>query len=174
MEKLSEVCQLYIRVIVSCVFVVNYWLLFTMKLLLLSVLWSTIGLLFCTLQSVHRLTRPDIPTQVCVRIITMKTGLKDNNFQVLKVKVDLLAHLAKSSNFSRQSASFCLPDLADKIGDAKNGAAVQEALSCIAEAISLDFVSQDVLRIVFEAKNPKNQAEALTWLAGAIKEFGMK
>ena len=63
---------------------------------------------------------------------------------MLKLKVDLIAYLAKSANFSRQSASFCLTDLAEKIGDAKNGSSVQEALSCMAEAISLDFVCQEV------------------------------
>ena len=31
-----------------------------------------------------------------------------------------------------------------------------------------------VIVAAFEQKNPKNQAEALNWLAGAIKEFGFK
>ena len=34
-------------------------------------------------------------------------------------------------------------------------------------------LSQAMAR-AFEAKNPKNQQEALVWLAGAVKDFGMK
>ena len=49
-----------------------------------------------------------------------------------------------NSNFTKRSATFCLPDLMDKIGDAKNGAAVQEALSNISEVTSLDFVALQV------------------------------
>jgi hypothetical protein len=65
-------------------------------------------------------------------------------FQVLKLKVDLVSHLALNSVFSKRSAEYCLADLVDKIGDAKNGSAVQEALSCIAEATTLDFVAVQV------------------------------
>jgi hypothetical protein len=68
----------------------------------------------------------------------------DCMFQVLKLKVDLIGHLALNSAFSKRSAEYCLTDLVDKIGDAKNGSAVQEALSCIAEATSLDFVALQV------------------------------
>lgn len=42
------------------------------------------------------------------------------------------------------SAGFVLADLVDKIGDVKNGAAVREALSCIAEACSMEFVGKEV------------------------------
>ena len=62
----------------------------------------------------------------------------------MKLRVELIAHLATNSNFSKRSAEFCLTDLVDKLGDAKNGAAVKEALSCIAEACKLEFVSQEV------------------------------
>jgi len=65
-------------------------------------------------------------------------------FQVLKLKVDLVGYLALNSVFSKRSAEYCLADLVDKIGDAKNGSGIQETLSCIAEATSLDFVALQV------------------------------
>jgi cytoskeleton-associated protein 5 len=34
--------------------------------------------------------------------------------------------------------------------------------------------SCQVTNFAFEQKNPKNQAEALNWLAGAIRDFGLK
>lgn len=33
-------------------------------------------------------------------------------------------------------------------------------------------VSRQVVSLAFAQKNPKNQAETLTWLANAMKEFG--
>lgn len=33
-------------------------------------------------------------------------------------------------------------------------------------------VSGQVVSLAFAQKNPKNQAETLTWLANAMKEFG--
>lgn len=118
--------------------------------------------------------KDEIPCQVCIRTITKKPGLKETNFQVMKLKVELVSHLAQNSNFSKRSASFCLTELVDKVGDVKNGAAVQEALSCISEACGLEYASQQVVQTAFEQKNPKNQAEALNWLANAVKEFGFK
>ena len=92
----------------------------------------------------------------------------------MKLKVELISHLAQNSIFTKQSAEFCLTDLVDKAGDVKNGSSVKECLSCIAEATSIEHVSQEVVRKAFEQKNPKNQSEILNWLAGAIKEFGFK
>ena len=119
-------------------------------------------------------SKAEIPCQAVVRTVAKKPGLKDTNFQVLKLKMELVAHLALNSSFSKQSASFCLQDIVEKVGDVKNGAAAKEAISCIAEATAFESVSQEVVVMAFEQKNPKTQAEALNWLAGAIKEFGFK
>ncbi|XP_052800946.1 cytoskeleton-associated protein 5-A-like isoform X2 [Mya arenaria] len=124
--------------------------------------------------NLRRMTRDMIPCQVCIRTIIKKPGIKDNNFQVLKLKVELVAYLAKNADFTRVSADYCLPDLVEKVGDVKNGAGVQEALSCIAEACGLDYVAGTVMKLAFGQKNPKNQSEALNWLTKAITEFGLK
>lgn len=126
------------------------------------------------LEVVKGLSREEIPAQAFVRTISKKPGLKETNFQVLKLKVDLISHLALSSSFSKRSAEYCLNDLMEKISDAKNGSNVQDALSNIAEATSLDFIALQVIQFAFEQKNPKNQSESLVWLATAIKQFGFK
>lgn len=82
--------------------------------------------------------------------------------QVLKLKVDLLATLGQKGTFTRTSASFCLNELVDKVGDIKNGAAVQEALSCIAEAISLNYIGTEVCHIL---------ANALTLLIACLLKY---
>lgn len=63
---------------------------------------------------------------------------------MLKLKLELLSHLAQNAKFSCQSADFVLADLIDKVGDVKNGAVAQETLSCISEACTLEFVSEQV------------------------------
>eukprot|EP00105_Crassostrea_gigas_P004699 XP_011417995.1 PREDICTED: cytoskeleton-associated protein 5-like [Crassostrea gigas] len=119
-------------------------------------------------------SKEELKTQVVVRTLAKKPGIKDNNFQVLKLKIDLLAYLGKNTVFTKVSAGFVLSDLVDKVGDVKNGSGVQEALSCIAESCSLEFVGKEVITMAFEQKNPKNQSEAINWLTNAIKEFGLK
>ncbi|XP_062581374.1 cytoskeleton-associated protein 5-A-like [Saccostrea cucullata] len=119
-------------------------------------------------------SKEELKTQVVVRTVAKKPGLKDNNFQVLKCKMDLLAHLGKNTVFTKVSAGYVLSDLVDKIADVKNGSAVQEALSCISEACTLEFVGKEVITMAFEQKNPKVQSESLNWLSTAIKEFGLK
>uniref|UniRef100_T1JI26 TOG domain-containing protein n=1 Tax=Strigamia maritima TaxID=126957 RepID=T1JI26_STRMM len=118
--------------------------------------------------------KKSLPVQVLIRTIAKKPGFKDNNFQVLKIKMDAVVYLASSAPFSRCAARFCILDIADKLGDSKNGASAGEALSVVAEATKLEFVGSQVLEMAFGQKNPKTQAETMIWLAGAIKEFGMQ
>jgi cytoskeleton-associated protein 5 len=104
--------------------------------------------------------------------VCKKPGLKDGNFQVLKVKLDAVKHIAESGRFTRTSANVCLQDVAEKLGDAKTGAAALDALTAIAEAVKLDFVANEVLAFAFTQKSPKVQQEAMAWLATALKDFG--
>lgn len=64
--------------------------------------------------------------------------------QVLKLKLELVAHLTRNSKFSKRSAEYCLPDIVDKLGDAKNGGIAKECLTGMAEALGLDFISLEV------------------------------
>ncbi|XP_041367175.1 cytoskeleton-associated protein 5-like isoform X2 [Gigantopelta aegis] len=123
---------------------------------------------------VKNMSREEILAQVFVRTISKKPGLKDNNFQVLKLKIEFISYLAKNSLFSKRSAEFCLPDLVEKVGDTKNGSVAQEALGYISEATGFDYVGKEVLCLAFENKNPKIQSESLNWLSQSIKEFGFK
>ena len=62
----------------------------------------------------------------------------------MKVRVDLVCYLAQNAQFTNTTAEFIIGDLVDKVGDVKNGSGCQEALSCIAEATSLEYVSSQV------------------------------
>ncbi|XP_049764940.1 protein mini spindles [Schistocerca cancellata] len=114
----------------------------------------------------------DRPTQALVRALSKKPGLKDTNFQVLKAKLEVLKLLAETGEMSSVSVECCVSDVAEKLGDPKNGTLAAETLTALAEATKLDPVATAVLDFAFSQKSPKVQIEALNWLAEAIKEFG--
>lgn len=60
------------------------------------------------LQAVGCMDKAELPAQVLVRAVCKKPGLKDGNFQVLKVKLDVVKIIAESPKFSRTSANVCL------------------------------------------------------------------
>lgn len=62
----------------------------------------------------------------------------------MKLRIELITLLAKNAKFTKVSAECVLSDLVDKIGDVKQGKSVQECLSCIAEATSLEFICKEV------------------------------
>ncbi|KAG5893374.1 hypothetical protein JTB14_000138 [Gonioctena quinquepunctata] len=113
-----------------------------------------------------------VPTQALVRFISKRPGLKDTNFQVLKAKLDIIKYLAENCKFTTTTSNCCVTEISEKFSDAKNGTAVAETLTAIAEATSLGQVSDMVLDFAFGQRSPKIQQEALVWLNGAITEFG--
>ena len=63
---------------------------------------------------------------------------------MLKLKLELVAHLTRNSKFSKRSAEFCLSEIVDKLGDAKNGSAAKDSLTGMSEALGLEYVSAEV------------------------------
>lgn len=125
--------------------------------------------------ALKRMVPEDTPVQVIVRTLAKKPGFKDSHFQVLKQRLELVTQLAETGfKFSQRTASYCLVDIADKIGDVKTSQQAKDALSKIADQCTLPYVCTQVLNSIFEAKNPKNQENALLWLCQAIKEFGFQ
>ncbi|XP_072448782.1 cytoskeleton-associated protein 5 isoform X3 [Chiloscyllium punctatum] len=116
--------------------------------------------------------KKELPCQALVRMLAKKPGWKETNFQVMQMKLHIVALIAQKGNFSRTSAEVVLDGLVDKAGDVKCGIKAKEALTAIAEACSLPWTAEQVVAMAFAQKNPKNQAEILNWLATAIKEFG--
>ncbi|XP_013885628.1 cytoskeleton-associated protein 5 isoform X2 [Austrofundulus limnaeus] len=113
-----------------------------------------------------------MPCQALVRMLAKKPGWKETNFQVMQMKLHVVALVARRGQFSKTSASVVLDGLVDKIGDVKCGGNAKEALTAIVEACSLPWTAEQVVSTAFTQKNPKNQAETLNWLANAMKEFG--
>ncbi|XP_050293470.1 protein mini spindles isoform X2 [Anthonomus grandis grandis] len=114
-----------------------------------------------------------IPCQAVVKTLMKKPGLKDTNFQVLKVKLEIVKYLAQTGVFSITTVDCCIKDISEKMGDVKNGTTVAETLTAMAEATSLGHVSAAVLDTAFNQKSPKVQQDSLLWLSGALKEFGI-
>uniref|UniRef100_A0A4X2KWP8 Cytoskeleton-associated protein 5 n=1 Tax=Vombatus ursinus TaxID=29139 RepID=A0A4X2KWP8_VOMUR len=123
-------------------------------------------------KAVELMDRTEMPCQALVRMLAKKPGWKETNFQVMQMKLHIVALVAQKGNFSKTSAQVVLDGLVDKIGDVKCGNNAKEALTAIAEACLLPWTAEQVMSMAFSQKNPKNQSETLNWLSNAIKEFG--
>ncbi|XP_063763714.1 cytoskeleton-associated protein 5 isoform X2 [Eleginops maclovinus] len=123
-------------------------------------------------KAVETMDKADMPCQALVRMLAKKPGWKETNFQVMQMKLHIVALIAQRGQFSKTSASVVLDGLVDKVGDVKCGGNAKEGLTAIGVACSLPWTAEQVVSMVFAQKNPKNQAETLNWLANAMKEFG--
>ncbi|KFM68160.1 Cytoskeleton-associated protein 5, partial [Stegodyphus mimosarum] len=123
---------------------------------------------------VSAMQKGNIPAQVLIKLLARKPGFKENNFQILKLRFEILTYIAENAQISHTAIESCLSDIVDKIGDAKNGAYAGSALTALAGATSLEYISLEVLNLAFNQRNPKNQSEALLWMSNAIKLFGLK
>lgn len=113
-------------------------------------------------------------SQILVRTLCKKPGLKETNFQVLKLKLDALAAITDKLGMTTTTAESFLTEIVALLADSKNSAGANQVLTSVAEAIQLEYVVSKVITIAFEQKSPKVQSEALNWVGGAIKEFGMQ
>ncbi|XP_008103083.1 cytoskeleton-associated protein 5 isoform X2 [Anolis carolinensis] len=123
-------------------------------------------------KAVELMDRTEMPCQALVRMLAKKPGWKETNFQVMQIKLRIVALVAQKGTFSKTSALIVLDGLVDKIGDVKCGNNAKEALTAIAEACQLPWTAEQVMSMAFSQKNPKNQSETLNWLSNAIREFG--
>ena len=67
----------------------------------------------------------------------------------MKAKCKLVAKLAKTPQFGKRSAEFVLSAMVDKCGDLKIKAEAVEALTEMAEKLSLDFIGNQVCHSYF-------------------------
>ncbi|XP_046889619.1 cytoskeleton-associated protein 5 isoform X2 [Hypomesus transpacificus] len=123
-------------------------------------------------RAVEQMDSAEMPCQALVKMLAKKPGWKETNFQVMQMKLHIVGLVAQRGSFSKTSASVVLDGLVDKVGDVKCGGKAKEGLTAIGEACSLPWTAEQVVSMAFAQKNPKNQAEALNWLANAMKEFG--
>ncbi|OON18339.1 HEAT repeat protein, partial [Opisthorchis viverrini] len=117
----------------------------------------------------------DLPTQVVCRTVMRKPGLKDTNIVVLRSRVELLQSvLDAAKSVSSNLSELLIPELLDKIGDAKLCELIKAVLTTLAERCDFPFVGSQILKSVNQLKNPRSQADTVNWLSQAIREFGMK
>lgn len=125
------------------------------------------------LQMIPNLDDESGTAQVLIRVLNKKPGFKDNNFQVLNLRLKSVKLICEKFKVTSTAMSYCLTDIAAFLGDAKNGSLAGEVLTSLAEATRLDHVSSEVLNYAFSVqKSPKVQQESLIWLSKAILDFG--
>lgn len=113
-------------------------------------------------------------TQIFVRVLGKKPGLKDTNFQVLKLRLDAIKIIADCFGMTVTSGDFVVNDITEKLADPKISTSATAALSSIAEAIRLEYVVSKVMNFAFEQKSPKVQQESILWVNQAIRDFGFQ
>ncbi|XP_037896090.1 protein mini spindles isoform X4 [Glossina fuscipes] len=114
-------------------------------------------------------------SQILVRTISgRKPGLKEMNFQVLKIKLDIIRTVVETYPTTSTTVDVVINEITEKLADIKNGGSAAEVLTAFAEATKLDYVVGRVLSFAFEQKSPKVQSEALNWVNKSILEFGFQ
>ncbi|TPP64440.1 hypothetical protein FGIG_11102 [Fasciola gigantica] len=89
------------------------------------------------------------PLQVLCRIVLRKPGLKDTNFQVLRVRVEHLQYaLVSSKSASATLAELLVPELLEKIGDGKVGDVIRSTLTTLAERSTFELVNAVYSKLV--------------------------
>lgn len=113
-------------------------------------------------------------TQVLIRVLAKKPGLRDTNFQVLKLRLDAVTQIVSSFGMTVTTADYIINEITEKLSDPKNSTSASAALTAIADAIKLEYVVSKVMTFAFEQKSPKVQQESLLWVSQAIKDFGFQ
>jgi len=137
-----------------------------------------------------------VSSQVLIKLLNKKPGIKDNNVQIQKLRLECLKKVIEKFPITRYlyylfvlfsisvfiflllniystGMNCCIQDVSSLLGDNKNGNLASQVLTSFAESTRLDLVSNAVLEYAFTVqKNPKVQIDALNWLSGAILEFG--
>jgi len=113
-----------------------------------------------------------VPGLIAIKLLCKKPGLKDNNFQVLGLKMTALRSIAVKSPVSQQMWDAVTPEIVGILADKKNADNAKEALYCLAEGSSFNFVFGAVLDMAFTQKSPIVKAEAMNWSSEGIKLFG--
>jgi len=137
-----------------------------------------------------------VSSQVLIKLLNKKPGIKDNNVQIQKLRLECLKKVIEKFPITRYlyylfyflplffiffsllniystGMNSCIQDVSSLLGDNKNGNLASQVLTTFAESTRLDLVCNAVLDYAFTVqKNPKVQIDALNWLSGAILEFG--
>ncbi|KAF9053641.1 ARM repeat-containing protein, partial [Hymenopellis radicata] len=115
----------------------------------------------------------ELDAEVLVRALAKK-GWSEKNFQVSAKIYAICGTLAeRCPTFGRSCAALCVPHMSEKLGDMKLKKPAGDALIACAEKTSLQFVLNQAYDPLSKQKAPKVLADAITWITGALTDFGI-
>eukprot|EP00899_Mesostigma_viride_P007986 jgi/Mesvir1/17189/Mv07609-RA.2 len=117
----------------------------------------------------------DAHAEALVRFLGESPGWGEKNIQVLTKVFEVIAATATTApNFSKVAVLIPLSACVEKLPDMKLRAAASECMMAFCEAVGLQFVYFQVYKTVRSHKNPKVPAEAINWMASALRAFGLQ
>ncbi|CAI2179034.1 13105_t:CDS:10 [Funneliformis geosporum] len=126
------------------------------------------------LTTLEEMDPPEVEAELFIRFLSFKPGWKESNFQILSKAFNIMEILCqKVPSFGKPAAALAIPILIEKLGDIKLKKSAGDALTAFSEKISLQFVFSQAYEPLRKAKAPKTLADSLTWMHGAIMEFGI-
>ncbi|CAG8499882.1 1285_t:CDS:10, partial [Ambispora leptoticha] len=125
-------------------------------------------------QTLNEMDSSEVEAELVIRFLAKKPGWKESNFQVMSKAFNIIEMLAdKIPSFSKPSAALATPILIEKLGDIKLKKSAGDCLTKFCEKISLQFVLSQAYEPLRKSKSPKTLADSLTWVQGAVMEFGI-
>ncbi|KAG9290927.1 hypothetical protein G9A89_011077 [Geosiphon pyriformis] len=116
----------------------------------------------------------EIEAELVIRFLSKKPGWKESNFQIMSKAFNIMELLAERiPSFTKSAAALAIPILIEKLGDIKLKKSAGDCLTRFAEKSSLQFLLSQAYEPLRKAKSPKILADSLTWVQGAIMEFGI-
>ena len=120
----------------------------------------------------NRFEPQELKTQAIYKVLSLAPGFKDTNFQCNQEKFKIIRTAAQNPKLSQTSINIVFNYCLDKISDVKCGVLAKEALSGMADIVSLAYMAERVLPAGNKLKSVKNVAECWAWFADALPQFG--
>ena len=116
---------------------------------------------------------PELKAEAVIRILLVRPGWKENNFQVATVMINVFQHVCGYASFSNACAELLVQGLVNKLGDLKQKKPASDCLDQVIQNSSLELCFSNAIEALNKQKAPKFVADGLLWMSSAVNDFGI-
>lgn len=113
-----------------------------------------------------------INAEMITKLLSVKPGWKESNFQVNTRMYSVFKHIATLPSFNEPIAAILIPKITEKISDLKIKKVAGECLESFIEVIGFQNVLKYMYETLKETNNPKTIADAFLWINSNLLDFG--